>query len=94
MICSTDTKLLALGIFFNTAQENILYGATAEICCAREPFWRLQRAAEMSMQELHLKFPNSGLLHALGKVQQCFNLIFEIQETLKNTGGSSGRSKS
>lgn len=24
---------------------------------------------EMSMQELHLKFPNSGLLHAFGKVQ-------------------------
>lgn len=47
----------------------------------------------MSMQELHLKFLNSGLLHALGKVQQCFKLIFVIQETLKNTGGSSGRSK-
>lgn len=34
---------------FNTAQENILYRATTEICCDREAFWRLQRAAEMSM---------------------------------------------
>lgn len=85
----------ALGIFFfNKAQENTLYGATTEICCAREPFWRLQTGEEMSMQELHLKFPNSGLSHALGKAQQCFKLIFGVQETLKNTGDSSGRSKS
>lgn len=79
-ICSSNTKLLALSVFFDTAQENTFYGATTEICCAREPFWRLQRATEMSMQELPLKFPNSGLLHALGKVQQCFKLIVGIQE--------------